>query len=86
MDHNTLHNVLSIAFVAIIGGYLAAGVLFAILFTAIGVQKVDGHAAHASWGFRLLIFPGSAFLWPILLRRWIFKLPPPTERNAHRKP
>jgi hypothetical protein len=67
------------------GVYLACGFLFAIPFVFIGVKKIDPHAAHNSWGFRLLIFPGTLAFWPLLLRRWLKGIQkPPEERNAHR--
>ena len=58
------------AIVAILGLYAAAGVVFAIAFVVRGVERIDGHAKGAGWGFRLLILPGAAALWPLLLRRW----------------
>jgi hypothetical protein len=53
------------------GGYAAAGVVFATAFAFFGVQKMDPAAKGAPLGFRLLIMPGSAALWPLLLRRWM---------------
>jgi hypothetical protein len=53
------------------GLYAAVGVLFAIAFVVKGVERVDPVAAGAGWGFRLLILPGAAALWPLLLRRWL---------------
>ena len=70
----------------ILGGiYVICGLLFAVPFVLLGVKKIDPHAAHGSWGFRLLIFPGAAAFWPVLLRRWRngFRQPP-EEHNAHR--
>ena len=67
------------------GTYLACGFLFALPFAFLGVGKIDAHASHGSWGFRLLIIPGAAALWPILLRRLIRGVhQPPEERTAHR--
>jgi hypothetical protein len=52
----------------------------------VGVKKIDPHAAHASWGFRLLIIPGTMAFWPLLLRRWVTGVKePPEECNAHRR-
>ena len=65
--------------------YLLCGILFAIPFVLIGVGKIDPHAAHGSWGFRVLIIPGTIFFWPMLARRWLGGIrQPPEERNAHR--
>ncbi len=73
------------AFLILLGIYLACGFLFAIPFVFIGVKKIDPHAAHGGWGFRLLIFPGAIAFWPLLLRRWLKGISePPEERNAHR--
>lgn len=54
-----------------VGAYGAAGLLFAVAFVARGVNQIDPAAREAGWGFRLLILPGSALLWPLLLRRWL---------------
>ena len=58
-------------FVALLGVYAAAGAVFGVVFVAFGVQRLVPAAAHAPWGFRLIILPGAAALWPLLLRRWI---------------
>lgn len=65
--------------------YLLCGLVFAIPFVLVGVAKIDPHAEHGSWGFRLLIVPGTMFLWPLLARRWLGgHRQPPEEHNAHR--
>lgn len=51
--------------------YAAIGLLFAVAFVAIGVTSLDPAAKGTSWGFRLIILPGAAALWPWLLARWI---------------
>ena len=76
--------------IAVIGlsllcAYLAAGLLFAIPFVLVGAGKIDLHAAHGSWGFRVLIIPGTMFLWPVLARRWMKGVhEPPEENSPHR--
>jgi membrane protein implicated in regulation of membrane protease activity len=68
------------------GIYLACGFLFAVPFVLAGVKKIDPHAAHGSWGFRLLIIPGTTVLWPLMLRRWLKGVhEPPEECTAHKK-
>jgi len=72
-------------FLISLGVYLACGLVFAIPFALIGAKKIDPHATHGSWGFRVLIVPGAIALWPLLLRRWASGVhEPPEECNAHR--
>ena len=73
------------AFLIAFGIYLACGFVFAIPFVLSGVKRIDPHAAHGSWGFRLLIIPGVMAFWPLLLKRWAGGTKtPPEENNAHR--
>jgi hypothetical protein len=51
--------------------YLAAGVVFAVPFILKGVTKVDEGAHGATWGFRILIIPGTIIFWPFLLNKWM---------------
>ncbi len=51
--------------------YAGIGVLFALYFAWRGVERYDSVAQGASWGFRLLVIPGAAALWPILLARTV---------------
>jgi len=77
--------VIAALFLLIFGAYLACGFVFAVVFALVGVKKIDPHAEHGSWGFRILIVPGTLALWPVLLRRWLSGVTePPEERNAHR--
>lgn len=65
--------------------YALAGALFAVFFVTRGVQRMDTQAKGAGLAFRLLIFPGAAAFWPLLLRRWMrAQGEPPEERNPHR--
>ena len=73
-------------FLILLGAYMACGLVFAIPFVLVGVKKIDLHAAHGSWGFRLLVIPGAMAFWPLLLRRWMSGFhEPPEECNAHRR-
>ncbi len=58
-------------FVGLLAVYALAGVLFALVFVTAGIARVDPVAEHAPWGFRLIVAPGVAALWPVLLGRWI---------------
>jgi hypothetical protein len=51
--------------------YAALGFLFGLAFVLRGVQRVDAAAKETGLGFRLIILPGAAALWPVLLRRWL---------------
>lgn len=69
--------------------YLLFGALFAVAFAWRGAARVDPSAREGTWGFRLLILPGSALLWPLLALRWsrgwlTGNTEPPGESNAHR--
>ena len=60
-------------FVNLLSGYAALGVLFAIAFVTAGISHLDPVAKGSGIGFRLIIFPGVAALWPLLLMRWMEK-------------
>ena len=49
--------------------YLGLGFLFALPFVWRGVHGLDPLARTGTLGFRLLILPGAAALWPLLLFR-----------------
>lgn len=65
--------------------YLGLGLAFAIGFAFFGAGRIDPAARAGTLGFRLLIVPAAAALWPLLARRWIEGTPPPEECNAHRE-
>lgn len=64
--------------------YAVIGLVFAVVFVARGAGKVDPAAAGSPLGFKLLVLPGVAAVWPLLALRWLRGAPPPAERNAHR--
>ena len=71
--------------IAALALYGAAGLVFALAFVARGAKRIDPDARGASWGFRLLILPGVAALWPFLVRRTaVGDDPDPRERTPHR--
>ena len=53
------------------GAYMGLGALFALAFVIKGAAAIDPSAKGAPIGFRLLIFPASAALWPLLLVKWL---------------
>jgi len=58
-------------FLVLISAYLLAGFLFALAFMIKGVDKIDEGAIGSSVGFRIIIFPGTMVLWPLLLKKWL---------------
>ena len=51
--------------------YASAGMVFGIAFVTAGIARVDSVAKESGAGFRLIVLPGVAALWPLLLTRWI---------------
>lgn len=64
--------------VGVATGYAAVGVLFGLAFVTIGVTRLDPAARGTSVAFRVLILPGSAALWPVLLFKWVSATRAPT--------
>jgi hypothetical protein len=58
-------------FVDALALYGLAGAVFAAVFVTAGIDRVDPVAQHAPVSFRLIVIPGVAALWPLLLVRWI---------------
>ena len=51
--------------------YLLAGLVFAIFFVTKGVDRMDEGADGGSWGFRVIIIPGTMVFWPLLFKKWL---------------
>lgn len=69
--------------VRLVGLYLLLGGAFALVFASRWAGRLDPVASHGTWGFRLLILPGAALLWPVLLRRVLRgRGGPPTDERA----
>ncbi len=49
--------------------YLSVGAVFALWFVIRGVARIDPNSRGSHWAFRVLIFPGAAALWPLLLAK-----------------
>jgi hypothetical protein len=50
--------------------YAACGGVFAVAFVTCGIAQIDPAARGAGVGLRLLLLPGAAVLWPVLLTKW----------------
>lgn len=52
--------------------YLGLGLLFALWFLFSGaIRRIDHQMQGASWRVRLLLLPGTAALWVVLLLKWL---------------
>jgi len=59
--------------VVLLSAYAVLGTLFAVAFVARGIAQIDPIAKDSTLGFRLIVLPGAAALWPLLLKLWIQK-------------
>jgi hypothetical protein len=75
----------AIMLVFILETYTFFGLLFAVPFVWFAVQKLDSETQGSGFAFRLLILPGVAAFWPLLLHRLLRgSSEPPLEHNPHR--
>lgn len=51
--------------------YAGVGIAFGVWFAVSGASKLDPAAAHSPWSFRLIVIPGAAALWPLLLKLFL---------------
>ncbi len=58
-------------FLAAAALYAIIGVLFALVFIAAGIVRVDPGVGESPKLVRALFIPGIAGLWPLLLTKWI---------------
>jgi len=65
--------------------YALVGLVVGGLFAFVLAARVDPDAAEATLGFKLLVWPGAAALWPWALWRAIGSKQPPVQRDAHRR-
>ena len=61
----------AVILVDVLGIYALVGTVFAAAFVLFGIHRVDPVAKGGTLGFRLIVMPGVAALWPLLLARWI---------------
>jgi hypothetical protein len=57
--------------------YLSAGLVLAVFFVSLALARVDPAAEGMPWTARLLLVPGVAVLWPLMLWKWLFQRQPP---------
>ena len=58
-------------FLGALAAYTLTGAGFSAVFVLFGIHRVDPVAEHAPIGFRLIVMPGVAAFWPLLLTRWL---------------
>jgi len=51
--------------------YAVVGFAVAVTFLAFGVTRVLPEPAPVTLGARIMLFPGTAVLWPYVLIRWL---------------
>ena len=80
-----MFEILAKSFVFALAAYTGLGLIFAVPFVCMGVQRLDSEAQGSGVAFRLLILPGVAAFWPIFLYRWTRGfIEPPMQKNPHR--
>jgi hypothetical protein len=57
--------------------YGAGGAVFGLAFVAVGIARIDPEARGMSPAARLLLIPGAAALWPLMLYKWLAHKAPP---------
>jgi len=56
--------------IAVAMAYAGVGLLVALAYLLLGLDESDP-AARQSYAFRVLLGPGLALLWPLVLYRWL---------------
>ena len=65
---------------ACLGAYLALGLVFGLIFVTLLIKRFDPNAGEAApIQFRLLILPGVAALWPLLMLLFLKRLAAPVK-------
>lgn len=55
------------ALLLVLAAYLLIGLVWGLWFVSSGARKLDAAAGAGPWSFKLIILPGVAALWPVLL-------------------
>lgn len=72
------------ALVAMAMAYVAVGGGVALAYLLFGLDRTDP-AARGAYGFRALIGPGLALLWPLVIFRWLIAPAVPDARAPLRQ-
>ncbi len=59
------------------GAYLGTGLAFGLAFIFLGIGKIDPVAKAMPLRVRLVLLPGTAALWPLMLAKWVRQTEPP---------
>ncbi len=54
---------------SLVGGYFAVGVIVALILSLGLARRFDPMAAEAPWVVKIVLLPGIAALWPILVAK-----------------
>lgn len=54
----------------LIAGYVGLGLVAGVVLALVGINTIDPAAAGSPWYFRLVVLPGLAGLWPVMLVKW----------------
>ena len=65
--------------VTAMGLYFATGLIVALAFVFLGVQKIDPAAETMPTRARVLILPGAIVLWPLMALKWVRQTEPPLQ-------
>ena len=60
------------------GVYAGLGLLMGLIYVFGGVKRIDPAARTMPWRARLLILPGVAGLWPLMLTKLFTQKEPPS--------
>lgn len=78
--------VIAVWLVRLVGWYLMVGFIFGLFFVTVWAGRMDPSTRQTGWGFKLIILPGVATLWPVLAFRLLkHQTHPPEECSAHRR-
>jgi hypothetical protein len=62
---------IGVVLLGIVVAYVATGLIVGLVFVSFGATRALPRPAPVSIGARVLLFPGSVALWPIVLIRWL---------------